>query len=734
MTFLGIVVIVTGTAMCVAGWYLSPDEFLPNAVVGSPNVTDADGQLTSVLEVSVEIPPARGLAYAGPVVMSFGCFAVVFACVVVCETRDRVLETMDDRVRRGLPARPPGGIDADFYALVVEFRKRRVEKQRRRRKLLRRDDDDDEDRNVDDCATSPLQPTPSTADIQSPSTINDFVEDHGDDAQPTSDQRLPTVRLEVPEEMTYTAPCNGSEELATLECSINPTFPDDHSPRLTNVEPQPDSAEHTHPERQVVGNLSLSWKPATTTHGSSRSSLSFDNEVFSVGADPPCESTTALSLSRLSTTEDDQQRVSTSSQLSFPLLAPISSMAQTPTLPYVHLEAVSVSTQPTYLVHTASVHAIADRSPDVLPQPDMTSFEFPPTDFRRSCDVTTSGNSAVVSDDVNTASGTCNSETYPDVESRLVADGSDKIMVSNFNVCDLERPGDVEQVRGEKLCSFDRLAASSVTAVVELPSADVANQTKRRHCNPNVDFKQLTVADRLPSSDDSADKCPDLSSRSPNDGGPSRKRSRGSTVQPQQQVHSSPGTLDDDSASLSRLTGCAGAELPSPCTTRSSPSRDYLITGCSTADHVAAADAFGSRPLYRSPGHDPRNTVCPRRRRPNGIRHFLTVQRRRRRPDRSDFAMSSPTRHVFTLPRQNSDADADRSFAAEHHSADELETFLCPTSSVDRDDGLLPRGDGRTNRDDETSPLIWLRRRTTTTTTSPQRPCRQTGDPFQSTV
>ena len=80
--------------------------------------------------------------------MSFGCFAVVFACVVVCETRDRVLETMEDRVRRGLPARPPGGIRADFYALVVEVRKRRVERHRNRRKLLQPQHDEQLDQQV----------------------------------------------------------------------------------------------------------------------------------------------------------------------------------------------------------------------------------------------------------------------------------------------------------------------------------------------------------------------------------------------------------------------------------------------------------------------------------------------------------------------------------------------------------------------------------------------------------
>lgn len=251
MSFLGIAIIGTGTAMCVAGWYLghfSDDGVRAQTVMDWPNASSvavpaAHGGLRPpvsvggprppvpgaglrppVIGLSADMPPARGLAYAGPVVMSFGCFAVVFACVVVCETRDRVLETMEDRVRRGLPARPPGGIDADFYALVVEFRKRRVEKQRHRRKLLRRDDDDREDQDDDNysdeaernvgCVTpgveyrpasSPLQdPTPScTADFQSPTTTNDFLlEDTADDAQPILEQHLPTFHLHDPDEVS----------------------------------------------------------------------------------------------------------------------------------------------------------------------------------------------------------------------------------------------------------------------------------------------------------------------------------------------------------------------------------------------------------------------------------------------------------------------------------------------------------------------------------------------------
>jgi len=717
LSFFGLTVIVTGTAMCVAGWYLGhfgADDLLPTSVIGSPNATAAEGQ---VLGISVEIPPARGLAYAGPVVMSFGCFAVVFACVVVCETRDRVLETMDDRVRRGLPARPPGGIDADFYTLVVEFRKRRMERQRRRRRLMRCDGDDDTEPHVErhephvEQTTSPLQPTPSTADFQSPSTINDFVDDHTDDAEPIVDQHLPTVRLDEPEAASnMAAPRDQHEELPTLWWS-NPSFSDNLCSKSVDVElgemARSFSPVSAHAGGQTVQTLSPSWKP--TAPLTSRSCFSTENDVLSKELEPTQQSPTTALWTVPPAMADDHV---TTSQSLFPLLAPITSMAQTQTPPYVRLEVGSdpppppYSTSPTYLIHAASVHR--DRSPDVVP--GTTSFEFPPTDFRRSCDVTTS-DSAVVSDDRR------NSETFADDKSVLAGGVRNAVSYADnsFDMQDSGRHGCVElsdQLCGERSHSFDGLPETSAAAADHVPTP---TQTKRRYCMPSADIGRSPVA-----STDDYPTSREWSPRSADDGGPSRKRTRGITSHTRRQVHSSPAAVGDSTPlSLPTQFGFPGIDRVQP-STNASP---YLIAGGGPADREAGADALSSDSLYRPQNQDGSSAVGARRRRPNSARHLLAIQRRRRRPERGDLATAS----VSTLPR-NFEVDADRGLYAAHHSADEVECFLPSTSSAGE-----KHGDVRTKTDDGSSPLIWLRRRTTATT-SPQQPHRRTSDPFQATV
>jgi len=844
MTFLGIAIILTGTAMCVAGWYLghfdSETQLVP--VSASSNLTASDSEVVGEglqllgMGSGAEIPPARGLAYAGPVVMSFGCFAVVFACVVVCETRDRVLETMDDRVRRGLPARPPGGIEADFYSLVVECRRRHVERQRRRRKqLLRAPDEDDEHqrtgvehhqqkgvkdyhvgdfhhlskqnqqhvRESDDhhvgmsdrqkevkeqrtgvdyaaagdvAGSPPPQPTLPTADVQSPSTINDFVEDRDNEehrhcqlmtAAPDQrvatavEQRLPTVRLERLEDVTdvvAAAPCSGVvEKLTPTPSCSNLTFPDNKS-KDVELKSQNPCTDNGRRSGGVVRNLSLSWKPNTTTTNKTKTSsraqsspsrslsLYFDNDVF-VGS-PSSESASAPA------SEQHRQRLSivtvttaSSSQLSFPLLAPITSMTQISTFPYVRLDVASVSqptaasplstasafstefpppfssvgpevcsTQPTYLVHTASVHAIADRSPDVVAPKsttESTSFKFPPPPEHRLCHVvTSSGAAAVVSDDVTVcafgavaaAKCDCPGETLIVDDS---ASGSKNFVNkddSNVSVCDnvsgsdLKLPDDVaprsaDQVDGEVLRSAAAAALDLVPA-----SPEVANpQCKRlQHIQGLVDHRH-SVADSLTAASSVVDNCPTLS-----DDGPSRKRSRGggggggASSHPSRQVLRSP--VHDNSASpLPRpsLSVLPGAEPPQPyshdavmqedcmpqpsMTSRassSSPVRSsYLISqGCGSVDHAAAVDAFGgTQPLYRDAGV----VRWPQRRRLNGgIGHLLTtvhhqVQRHRRRSNtdqRREFSSAATTTDAAaTLPRRLNFVNADDGCLTEAH-------------------------------------------------------------------
>ena len=58
-------------------------------------------------EVHAEESKLKYLIYIGPVVMSCGSFAIVFSCVVVCETRDRVLQLLEKR-RKQLEAMATG--------------------------------------------------------------------------------------------------------------------------------------------------------------------------------------------------------------------------------------------------------------------------------------------------------------------------------------------------------------------------------------------------------------------------------------------------------------------------------------------------------------------------------------------------------------------------------------------------------------------------------------------------
>jgi len=156
MSCIGLLIIFAGVVMCFFGYYFRPfsvvviakdhsELFIGNnkrtsmlvpvapSSTNSPSVTTAVSATTAVIYDQSSLPTYRGLIYVGPVVMSFGCFAIVFACVIVCETRDRALETMDDRVRQGLSELPAGGLRPDFYTLVVEHKLMHVVKQHRRR-------------------------------------------------------------------------------------------------------------------------------------------------------------------------------------------------------------------------------------------------------------------------------------------------------------------------------------------------------------------------------------------------------------------------------------------------------------------------------------------------------------------------------------------------------------------------------------------------------------------------
>ena len=389
--------------------------------------------------------------------------------------------------------------------------------------------------------------------------------------------------------------------------------------------------------------------------------------MFCIGAEPLWHSATPDSLTvPVAAGGGHQRRAVTPSQLPFPLLAPISSMAHcaAQTLPYVSVDALSgslASTSTTYLVHTASIHAVPDRrSPDVAPsRPDVTSYDLslPPPDLRYGCGAVTAGGDVTSGDVTTTADVSAYRRNCCDWNSRVVARDSTSGATSEDDpAVEPHYPGllpetveTADRLRADK-CSYgyDAFSGCYTVDVGDSSSATcVVNETKRRRpCGSGAaaEVQELRVADRTAAKSEecirgAAGKC----TRSVDDGGPSRKRSRGSASDhPHWQVRAgSPPLDDDDNASpplppLSHHVGLPAdsdrSPPPSTSTGRLFSATPYLIF----ADREpVAADEPGS-----GAERNGRNAaaVCPtaRRRRQNGIRHPLSaIQRRRRRLDRT---------------------------------------------------------------------------------------------------
>lgn len=104
--FTGFAILSAGLLMCVFGYF--GDDSHRQRVDNSTrswNVTETSG-----------INHMRGLTYIGPVLMGFGCFIIVVACVVVCETRDRMLKIIAqaEKQKKKVTTKP------DFYDLVIK--------------------------------------------------------------------------------------------------------------------------------------------------------------------------------------------------------------------------------------------------------------------------------------------------------------------------------------------------------------------------------------------------------------------------------------------------------------------------------------------------------------------------------------------------------------------------------------------------------------------------------------
>ena len=82
------------------------------------NITHETHQINDNLKFHI-----GNFRFAGPLFMGIGTFLSIVACVVVLETRDKVLEMMEERQWKDYKKKP------SFYELiVVEMKKREIEK------------------------------------------------------------------------------------------------------------------------------------------------------------------------------------------------------------------------------------------------------------------------------------------------------------------------------------------------------------------------------------------------------------------------------------------------------------------------------------------------------------------------------------------------------------------------------------------------------------------------------
>ena len=114
-TFLGFLVLCGGTAMCVVGYY---SEYFATSETISTTVNGTDIVIIKDSTMQFHI---RNLTFVGPIFMGIGAFIIVVACVVVFETRDKLLDIMEEQQRTAAKKRP------DFYDLIVAQMKKKEE-------------------------------------------------------------------------------------------------------------------------------------------------------------------------------------------------------------------------------------------------------------------------------------------------------------------------------------------------------------------------------------------------------------------------------------------------------------------------------------------------------------------------------------------------------------------------------------------------------------------------------
>ncbi len=101
--------------MCVVGYYA---EYFATTTTMQRTVNGTEIVISRNSSMQFHI---KNLTFVGPIFMGIGAFMIVVACVVVFETRDKVLDILEEQKRTAAKRRP------DFYDLIVAQMKKKEE-------------------------------------------------------------------------------------------------------------------------------------------------------------------------------------------------------------------------------------------------------------------------------------------------------------------------------------------------------------------------------------------------------------------------------------------------------------------------------------------------------------------------------------------------------------------------------------------------------------------------------
>ena len=131
---IGLVVVLVGVGLCIIGYHadrlmsiMHDDTPLQPRHLNNYNDYDNNSEVNGTETVWAQLAGTyihlKYLIYLGPALMSCGSFAIVFSCVVVCETRDKALQLIEQREQAGIHgAKAFRGVKLDFFNSVVNPR------------------------------------------------------------------------------------------------------------------------------------------------------------------------------------------------------------------------------------------------------------------------------------------------------------------------------------------------------------------------------------------------------------------------------------------------------------------------------------------------------------------------------------------------------------------------------------------------------------------------------------